>query len=139
MFSFVPCFQWAVYTHVLKQLVTYFKRLTNVLIRWVEACKFLSFNTCWSYYFFIHKICSFRQVQSRFMNVNDLISANGEKVSEMLTTASISSDSNYVFHNLYSEPSEITGFGRLTPKNRGIYFLKNLSSYKFKVVQSDFE
>lgn len=56
------------------------------------------------------------------MNVNDLISANGENMSEMLTTASISSDSNYVFHNLYSESSEITGFGRLTPKNRGIYF-----------------
>ncbi|CAH8461133.1 unnamed protein product [Schistosoma haematobium] len=54
------------------------------------------------------------------MNVNDLISANGEKVSKMLTTASISSDSNYVFHNLYSEPSEITGFGRLTPKNREV-------------------
>ncbi|CAH8455282.1 unnamed protein product [Schistosoma mattheei] len=54
------------------------------------------------------------------MNVSDLISANGEKVSEMLTTTSISSDSTCVFYNLYSEPSEITGFGRLTPKNREV-------------------
>ncbi|CAI2724848.1 unnamed protein product [Schistosoma spindalis] len=54
------------------------------------------------------------------MNVNDLISANGEKVFKMLTTASISSDSNCVFHSLYSEPSEITVFEGLTAKIREV-------------------